>query len=638
MEINSFALNAIGQFLAPIFPSERIFVLYLITAFLLAVVSYFLVDDNHHHDEGSPEAEAIKERKERGLWRYIFDKRVFTHESTKQDLKYFAVNNVIYYGLIAQFLISVHAVAVLAYGGIVSLFGMPEAALIDGYTSLLLYTVLSVIALDIAVYVSHYAMHKIPFLWEFHKVHHSAEVLNPMTLYRMHPVDLFFTGATVALFSGSAFGLLFFLTGEEPQKLTILGLNLIVFLFYLFGYNLRHSHVWLNFPYWLNKILVSPAQHQIHHSSNPKHFDKNLGLIFSVWDRLNGTHYNPRGYEKLEFGISRKEPNPFKSVKDIYIQPFVKGYAKLKLGKGEFVGAAVVALACVAYGTIWTGSKGLSFEYRPHSVHLEELTWTEAHEALEKGYDTVLIPTGGTEQNGAHAILGKHNVVVRHTAGRIAEDLGNTLVAPVMAYVPEGAIEPKPDGHMKWTGTISLPEPIFEQVLESAARSVRAHGFRKIFFIGDSGWNQDAQQRVAERLSAEWEGSGMTVAHIGAYYYSNGQQDWLLAEGYTEDDIGTHAGIRDTSELLFVDKGTVRTARKDLVAPPEGRNWGFNGDPALASRSIGARMIQLKVDAGLESIRERLEEDAVRTVQVAPVEDDSVTTAAETGGAPSTLR
>src|SRR5687767_1542144 len=140
---------------------------------------------------------------------------------------------------------------------------------------------------------------------------------------------------------------------------------------------------------------------------------------------------------------------------------------------------------------------------RPDSVFLEELTWTEVRDAIRGGKTTVIIPTGGTEQNGPHMVLGKHNVRVKFTAGEIAKRLGNALVAPVMAYVPEGAIDP-PTAHMWAAGTITLPPEHFAKVVEFAARSLKAHGFTDIALIGDSGPNQPPLKSVAEMLNKEW--------------------------------------------------------------------------------------------------------------------------------------
>lgn len=127
----------------------------------------------------------------------------------------------------------------------------------------------------------------------------------------------------------------------------------------------------------------------------------------------------------------------------------------------------------------------------PVTVFLEELTWMEVRDAIHSGTTSIILPTGGTEQNGPHVVLGKHNFIVKYTADQIARRLGQTLVAPVLPYVPEGDIEP-PTGHMRFPGTITLPNEYYMKLLEYAARSFKAHGFKDIIFIGDSGGNRRA--------------------------------------------------------------------------------------------------------------------------------------------------
>ena len=153
----------------------------------------------------------------------------------------------------------------------------------------------------------------------------------------------------------------------------------------------------------------------------------------------------------------------------------------------------------------------------PNTVFLEDLTWMEVRDAVLAGTTTVIIPTGGTEQNGPHMVLGKHNYLIKYKAGQIAERLGTTLVAPVMAYVPEGDVDP-PTGHMRFAGTITMPPDVFEKVLEFAARSLKQHGFLDIAFIGDSGGNQAAQLAVADTLNREWANAlaRVCVHHVTA--------------------------------------------------------------------------------------------------------------------------
>ena len=149
---------------------------------------------------------------------------------------------------------------------------------------------------------------------------------------------------------------------------------------------------------------------------------------------------------------------------------------------------------------------------------LDDLTWTELRARIAGGATTALLPVGGTEQSGPHMALGKHNVRVRLLAVRIAERLGNAVVAPVLAYVPEGAIEP-PTQHMRYPGTISVPVPVFEATLEAGARSLCRAGFHDVFLLGDHGGYAASLERVAARLSrGSAAGARCRVQALGEYY------------------------------------------------------------------------------------------------------------------------
>ena len=194
----------------------------------------------------------------------------------------------------------------------------------------------------------------------------------------------------------------------------------------------------------------------------------------------------------------------------------------------------------------------------PASVYLQDLSSTEVRDAIRAGQRTIIIPVGGTEQNGPHMALGKHNFRAQALAGRIAAELGNAMVAPVVAYVPEGRITP-PTEHMRHAGTISIPEEAFKSVLDGAARSFAQHGFTDIVLIGDSGNYQAALKAVAAELNRGWKG-GPARAHYIAEYYDAGQQPFirlLREKGLSDAQIGTHAGAADTALMLAVDASRV---------------------------------------------------------------------------------
>src|SRR6201985_817388 len=145
---------------------------------------------------------------------------------------------------------------------------------------------------------------------------------------------------------------------------------------------------------------------------------------------------------------------------------------------------------------------GLPLAHASDTVFLEELTWTELRDQIRAGKTTIIVPIGGTEQNGAHMALGKHNLRGRYLSEKIAHVLRNALGAPVIAYVPEGALAP-PTGHMRFPGTITVPEEAFDKILEYAARSFKLAGFRDIVFLGDHGSYQKDEKMIAEGVNTE---------------------------------------------------------------------------------------------------------------------------------------
>lgn len=206
-------------------------------------------------------------------------------------------------------------------------------------------------------------------------------------------------------------------------------------------------------------------------------------------------------------------------------------------------------------------------------------------------------------------MCGKHNVRAKALAQRIAERLGNAIVAPVMAYVPEGAIDP-PQAHMRFAGTLSISEPAFEAVLEGTARSLRRHGFTDIVLLGDHGGYQASLRKVAERLDREWAGGkGRKGAQVLAppEYYRAVQTDYvqmLKARGHSTEAIGTHAGLADTALMLAVDPALVRPDRL-AAAAQAGAREGVSGDPRAATAELGRIGADHIVEVTVAAIRER---------------------------------
>ena len=198
------------------------------------------------------------------------------------------------------------------------------------------YGLVLFLCLDFAAYLTHYLQHKIPILWEFHKIHHSAEVLHPLTNYREHPID----NVAYAIANGIATGLVIsgcqFLFSAVPTHLLVpmLGISVLPFLFNFMGYNLRHSHIWLRWPGVLAYLWGCPAHHQIHHSYRPKHINKNFAFMFPIWDVVFGTFYLPKHEEKLDIGIGDGTEGDYHSFVSLYATPFVRLFRSAQKSDG----------------------------------------------------------------------------------------------------------------------------------------------------------------------------------------------------------------------------------------------------------------------------------------------------------------
>ncbi len=231
---------------------------------------------------------------------------------------------------------------------------------------------------------------------------------------------------------------------------------------------------------------------------------------------------------------------------------------------------------------------------------LEALTSVELRERIAHGATTVIVPIGGTEQSGAHIVLGKHNVRAHVLADRIAQALGNAIVAPVVAYVPEGAIHP-PTQHMKYAGTISVPDAVFEALLEATARSLKQHGFRDVVFLGDHGGYQSDLTQVKDKLNREWAADPACRAHAPLEYYRIAQTGYvqaLKAHGVSDAELGSHAGLADTALALAVDPALVRANKLAGPYPP-----GITGNPRRATAELGELGTKLIVDTTVAAIR-----------------------------------
>ena len=281
---------------------------YLISSLMVAYVLYFLRDRSRNTA--------------RTFLEFVLPGSIYRHPSAILDCKYLVFSTLISFlvympvitgiCLLAQ-KISNHTVANLGLQGILDHY--PIATSIAIAAQLFLFA-------EFLGYAGHYLLHRIPLLWAFHSAHHSAEVLTPLTLFRVHPVDELVSAVIRAVGIGVGTGIY---TGTSHIDLplgTLYGVNAIFFIIHLAGHCLRHSHVWFSYGPVVSWILLSPAQHQIHHSNDAKHFNANFGNVLSIWDALFGTLYIPKTRETLSFGLPETYAGKHSTVLQLYCQPF----------------------------------------------------------------------------------------------------------------------------------------------------------------------------------------------------------------------------------------------------------------------------------------------------------------------------
>ena len=250
-----------------------------------------------------------------------------------------------------------------------------------------------------------------------------------------------------------------------------------------------------------------------------------------------------------------------------------------------------------AIGVSFAAWRQATAQAPPRTREIADMTWIEVRDAVTAGSRTVIVPTGGLEQNGPHMVIGKHDFIVRWAARRIAAELGDALIAPVVSYVPQGDYDP-PTGNMRFPGTIGVPPAVFAAVLEGIARSLKNTGFKTICFIADHGPSVAPQGSVAAALTREWGSRGPRVLAVDAYYADAAETAYLRAQGETDAAIGEHATIADTSELMAVHPEGVDLSR--LANYPSGS--GAIGDPSRSSVARGNDMMTLKIKAAVAQI------------------------------------
>jgi len=252
--------------------------------------------------------------------RVSLSSKLWFHPSAKIDYYYFFIGYFIKVFMLFPIVISAKTIALFINKQLYLSFDYYENTFFSYEMVLLMYTIALFTVSDFSRYWLHRFLHTIPFLWEFHKVHHSAKVLTPITFYRVHPVENLLFGFRYSLSIGLVTGVFIYFFGAMIDIYSILGVNILVFAFSLFGSNLRHSHVPFAYPKVFEKIFISPKQHQIHHST--KHFDKNFGGYLAIWDNVFGTLKFSNDVKVLKFGLRKSQMNDYNSILALLIKPF----------------------------------------------------------------------------------------------------------------------------------------------------------------------------------------------------------------------------------------------------------------------------------------------------------------------------
>jgi len=275
---------------------QRVFWLYILSSMLIAAIYIYIFDTKK---------------------REIFSKSIWLHKSAKLDYIYFFLSSIVKVILLAPLIIGTSAVASWTLVQMQNYIGYVEFIRLNRGVIILLYTLLVFLVSDFTRYLLHRLMHNVEFLWKFHKVHHSAEVLNPLTFYRVHFVENILFSIRYALSIGLLSGIFLYFFGARVGIIDILGVNIFVFIFSLIGSNLRHSHVQIRFGKKMERWVISPYMHQYHHSIDG--LNKNFGGSLAIWDRVFKTLHNEKS-KSLKFGI--KDESRYRTILSLFIQPF----------------------------------------------------------------------------------------------------------------------------------------------------------------------------------------------------------------------------------------------------------------------------------------------------------------------------
>jgi len=292
-------------------PQKRVFFGYLITAIFISFLWLIIIKNKNIYVS----------------MKIIFDKKVLLSKSSFSDYSMFMINTLLLI-FISPILLSQLAIANMIFE-LLHLQTIINPLRVEiNYTWLLpfIFTFIYFVFDDFTKFITHAIMHKVPILWAIHKTHHSARTLTPITVFRTHPLEGIIFILRSAITQGIVIAIFYYVYGNNISLVTILGANVFSFWFHLAGSNLRHSHIRIGYWPWLEKIIISPAQHQVHHSTKKSHFNKNFGVTFAIWDWVFGSLKVSNQEEEIKFGICEKEEIKENNIIYLYTSPFIEIY------------------------------------------------------------------------------------------------------------------------------------------------------------------------------------------------------------------------------------------------------------------------------------------------------------------------
>ena len=295
-------------------PQKRIYIGYLSSALCIAFVWLLFVERLKMKEAAS----------------FIFSKKIWFSKSSRADFKLLLLNRVILSAgaaaVVSQVTISTFLYECLNSQDFVqplSFYSTPAVVVAT------LFTICFFLFDDFSRFFVHRLMHKVPLLWSFHQVHHSAETMTPFTIFRTHPVEGVIFLVRTSVVQGVIISLFIYLFGNKVDLITVFGASVGVVLFHSLGSNLRHSHIKIRYPKFVERILISPGQHQIHHSVEQQHYDKNFGVALAIWDLMFGSLAFSENKEH-RFGLNTKFGEK-QNLLHLFFYPFKSASHTLRL-------------------------------------------------------------------------------------------------------------------------------------------------------------------------------------------------------------------------------------------------------------------------------------------------------------------